>query len=36
MAETLAIYTQGLVKSYGSVKALRGLDLEVHTDLHGT
>ena len=29
MAETLAIYTQGLVKSYGSVKALRGLDLEV-------
>ena len=29
MASTLAIYTQGLVKSYGKVPALRGLDLEV-------
>jgi ABC-2 type transport system ATP-binding protein len=30
METTLAIYTQGLMKSYGSVRALRGLDLEVH------
>jgi ABC-2 type transport system ATP-binding protein len=29
MEQTLAIYTQGLMKSYGSVRALRGLDLEV-------
>ena len=30
MEQTLAIYTQGLLKSYGNVRALRGLDLEVH------
>jgi len=30
MEQTLAIYTQKLMKSYGSVRALRGLDLEVH------
>jgi ABC-2 type transport system ATP-binding protein len=29
MEQTLAIYTQGMMKSYGSVRALRGLDLEV-------
>ncbi len=29
MEHTLAIYTQGLMKSYGDVWALRGLDLEV-------
>jgi ABC-2 type transport system ATP-binding protein len=29
MEQTLAIYTHGLMKSYGSVRALRGLDLEV-------
>lgn len=29
MEQTLAIYTQGLMKSYGDVWALRGLDLEV-------
>jgi ABC-2 type transport system ATP-binding protein len=29
MEQTLAIYTHGLLKSYGSVRALRGLDLEV-------
>jgi ABC-2 type transport system ATP-binding protein len=29
MEQTLAIYTQGLVKSYGNVRALRGLNLEV-------
>jgi beta-exotoxin I transport system ATP-binding protein len=29
MEQTLAIYTQGLIKSYGNVRALRGLDLEV-------
>ena len=29
MEQTMAIYTQGLMKSYGSVRALRGLDLEV-------
>lgn len=27
--ETLAIFTQGLTKSYGKVRALRGVDLEV-------
>jgi ABC-2 type transport system ATP-binding protein len=30
MEQALAIYTHGLMKSYGSVRALRGLDLEVH------
>ena len=30
MEQTLAIYTHGLMKSYGSVRALRGLDLEVY------
>jgi ABC-2 type transport system ATP-binding protein len=30
MEQTLAIYTQGLVKSYGNVRALRGLNLEVN------
>jgi ABC-2 type transport system ATP-binding protein len=29
MEQSMAIYTQGLMKSYGSVRALRGLDLEV-------
>jgi ABC-2 type transport system ATP-binding protein len=29
MEQTLAIHTQKLMKSYGSVRALRGLDLEV-------
>jgi ABC-2 type transport system ATP-binding protein len=29
MEQTLAIHTQKLLKSYGSVRALRGLDLEV-------
>jgi ABC-2 type transport system ATP-binding protein len=29
MEQTLAIYTQGLMKSYGNVRALRGVDLEV-------
>ena len=29
MEQTLAISTRGLMKSYGSVRALRGLDLEV-------
>jgi len=29
MAEKMAIMTQGLLKSYGKVRALRGLDLEV-------
>jgi len=30
MEQALAIYTHGLLKSYGSVRALRGLNLEVH------
>ena len=30
MEQALAIYTHGLMKSYGSLRALRGLDLEVH------
>jgi ABC-2 type transport system ATP-binding protein len=29
MEQTLAIYTRGLLKNYGKVRALRGLDLEV-------
>lgn len=29
MEQTFAIYTQGLQKSYGNVRALRGVDLEV-------
>jgi ABC-2 type transport system ATP-binding protein len=29
MAENLALMTQGLLKSYGKVRALRGIDLEV-------
>ena len=29
MEQELAIYSQGLQKSYGGVKALRGVDLEV-------
>ncbi|CAG0991080.1 partial Multidrug efflux system ATP-binding protein, partial [Anaerolineae bacterium] len=29
MTDTPAILTQGLIKSYGSVRALRGVDLEV-------
>lgn len=29
MEKTLAIHTRGLLKSYGSVRALRGVDLEV-------
>src|SRR5215216_867432 len=30
MAETPAVLTRGLTKSYGPVRALRGVDLEVH------
>src|SRR5512136_1427622 len=30
MEQDLAIYSQGLQKSYGRVKALRGVNLEVH------
>ncbi len=30
MEQALAIYTKGLMKSYGNVQALRGVDLEVH------
>ena len=29
MEQSMAIYTQGLMKAYGRVRALRGLDLEV-------
>lgn len=31
MNNNIAIYTQGLIKSYGPVRALRGVDLEVHS-----
>jgi len=30
MEQTIAIYTQGLQKSYGTVRALRGVDLQVN------
>jgi ABC-2 type transport system ATP-binding protein len=30
MPDTIAITTKGLVKNYGNVRALRGVDLEVH------
>ncbi|MCJ7707423.1 MAG: ATP-binding cassette domain-containing protein, partial [Anaerolineales bacterium] len=30
MDETVVILTRGLTKSYGRVRALRGVDLEVH------
>ena len=29
MTNSLAIYTKGLIKNYGNIRALRGLDLEV-------
>jgi len=29
MSEKVALMTQGLMKSYGKVRALRGVDLEV-------
>jgi ABC-type sugar transport system ATPase subunit len=29
MAESIVLMTQGLTKSYGNVRALRGVDLEV-------
>ncbi len=31
MADSWAIFTQGLTKSYGNIKALRGVDLQVQT-----